>query len=96
MRVQIAHPGIDDDRDRRIVEEVLSAENFDRDPAFRRERLPGPRIAYEMQPVVLLAAVGLTGSRAIVREKSVRAIAGDPPSATSTSSRSSPRRLFTG
>src|SRR5580692_397263 len=75
--VELTQPLVDENRNRRVVEKVLSAANFYANPALLCAGLRVGRIAEEMKMVVLLTAVGLSFARPLERKKRGRAIAGN-------------------
>jgi hypothetical protein len=77
MCVELAQPLVDEYRNRRGVEKVLSAANFHGNPALFCAGLRAGRIAEEMKTVVLLTAVRLSFARPLERKKRARAIAGN-------------------
>src|ERR1700684_740724 len=77
VRAELSQPLVDEYRNRRDIEKVLSAANFHRDPTLFGRGLRGGRIAEQMKPVVLLTAIRLSLARAMARKKRARAIAGN-------------------
>jgi hypothetical protein len=69
LAAHVREPRVDDQRDRRIVEEMLVAANLDGDAALARKLFRRLRIFEEMEPVVLFAAVRLAFARAVARQR---------------------------
>src|SRR5271163_4516155 len=67
VRAELSQPFVDEHRNRRDIEKVLSAANLHHDPALFGRGLCGRRIAEEMKAVVLFSTVGLSLARAVAR-----------------------------